>query len=89
MFQYTRVRQGDGVLVTYTHESTFTGEQYDDRTREAMAFSILQSIMFARAADSAEYSHNGVRITIEREGICTVYADTGCRSHHWDASKDG
>lgn len=75
MFQYTRIREGDRVPVTYDHQSTFDqiAHKLTPEARRDMAFQLLLVIMRERDADRAEWSDGTTRITIEREGVLHAY----------------
>lgn len=75
MFQYMRVREGDGVPVTYTHETTLNQvlTRVAPDARRDLAFQMLVVLMRERDADRAEWSDGNMRITIEREGVRHAY----------------
>ena len=90
MFTYTRPRDGDGVPVTYTHETTLNlvlDYEHDPELRMRLALTMLHVLMRERDAMRAEYVDTdlNLRLTLEREGVCHATNDTGCRAHSWDA----
>jgi hypothetical protein len=86
MFQYSRVRQGDGVTVLYGHDTTLDEvlPRMTERSRREAVSIMLDVLIRERGAHRAEWTDGNIRIVHEVVGVCHALNDTGCRDHPWD-----
>lgn len=75
MFQYTRVRESDGVPVVYGHDTTLTEilPRMSERSRREAVSIMLDVLIRERGAHRAEWTDGNMRITHEVVGIKHAY----------------